>query len=238
MRKMKRNNRIDRLLAWFWGASLHLFLTCDSMGQDWGMPDSLYVAACPHLNIRSSDLTQVVDQLGYGEGIPRHRLQTTGIQGEFQGLSGEWWALDDSLRAFDGYFWPIPPPRGDSCASELLQDYGLREVDGLWMLRFFEIHEDFGGPSGETFGFEIRVTRGQALNMFRLMLRHHFPLQLMDSPGALLQERWMEIMRAPWTGRDPLWFSWGGEGGSWTFTLRQSDGQPNTFIFEFTGGTC
>ena len=209
----------------------------------WGpaeWPDSMHVAAVPFLNVRSVDLGQIHHELPDGTPIASHRLAHTGRRDTINGLAGEWLALDDTLRLFDAYLWPSDPPQrievetadGPVITDEWFGDYILRVVDGLHIARAYEHHEDFGGPSAETFGIDVFCTPGQALNLFRRLLRSGFVSQ--DDARAQLDL----ILAEGWDGVDPLVFSWGGEGGGFSLVLKASGRTDGAWCIEYAIATC
>ena len=177
----------------------------------------MHVVAVPHLNLRSADLGQIQQQLPDATPIASHRLAHTGQFATINGLSGEWLALDAALRLFDAYRWPADPPRREECKTEEAPvvvgewwgDYILRAVDGVHVARAYSMHEDFGGPSGEYYGADIFCTPGQALNLFRRLLRERFQFPLNQEGERLQLER---ILTGGWDGEEPLALSWGSEG--------------------------
>lgn len=212
----------------------------------WGppeWPDSLHVAAVPFLNVRSADLGQIHNELPDGTPIATHRLAHTGRRDTISGLPGEWLALDDTLRIFDAYLWPADPPRreeyeneaGPVVVGEWWGDYILRVVDGLHVARAYSVHEDYGGPSGESYGADIFCTSGQALNLFRRLLRARFQFPLNQEDERQQLER---ILNGSWDGEEPLALSWGSEGGGSTLVLKRSDRVDGAFCIEHSMGTC
>lgn len=204
-------------------------------GAAWGQwPEVVVVAALPELNVRSWDLGQIRKQLPDGTPISRERLAHTHQFATLNGLSGEWLALDDTLRIFDAYLSVVDPP---ACATdstcEWLGEYSQRVVDGDFAPRAFAHHENAGGPSEDTYGLEVRCTAGQALNLFRRLVGNHIA-----SSGPLPAEAeasWRRIAAGPWDGSTPLVFSWPSEGGSTTFALRPT---ASGFLFEYAVASC
>ena len=103
---------------WLWGSVVLSSLSCWAalIPNGSGFPDSLHVAAHPHLNLRNADRTAILGMLEDGTAIASTRLARTGRKDTIGGLTGEWLALDDTLRIFDAYLWVVDPP-----AIELLE---------------------------------------------------------------------------------------------------------------------
>lgn len=211
-------------------------------------PDSLHVAAFPHLNVRSADRSAIVGTLPDGRAIASERLARTGEQETIQGLAGEWLALDDTLRVFDAYLWIADPPRLDrieygepqqfAWEGEPLLDYGRRVVGSPDIPVFRTINEDYGGPGGDTYELEVIASAGAALNIFRRLLICAYDPDRMPSPYADMRESFDRALRIAWNGEEPLSFSWGSEGGGFSLIIRPNDAAKEGYILSFSMGTC
>lgn len=213
-------------------------------GPQEGWPDSLHVNALPHLNVRHAASGQIAYQLPDGTAIASHRLAHTARLDTINGLSGEWLTLDDTLTVFDAYLWVADPPRveelehGSYVELEAMQSYGARVVDGLHVARFYSLYEDYGGPSGEAFGLEVHCTPGQALQCFRRFLRAQFIHEGRLEEQPELAAHLASLLGDPWDGAEPLAFSWGGEGGGFSWVLKLVDADRGVYGIEFSMGSC
>jgi hypothetical protein len=228
-----------------------IMLTCGAASapaQELGFPDSLQVAAFPHLNVRNADRSAIVGTLPDGTTIASERLSRTGVRETIQGLAGEWLALDDSLRVFDAYLWIADPPWLErieydesqvAWEGEPLLDYGRRVVGSPEIPVFRTINEDYGGPGGDTYELEVIATKGAALNLFRRMLICVYDPERMPSPYEDQRERFKQTLRETWADDgEPLWFSWGSEGGGFSLSIRRNDAVHGGYILSYSMGTC
>lgn len=234
-----------------------IFLTCGAgfapalatpYPDSLSFPDSMHVAAFPHLNVRNADRSLVVGNLPDRTAIVSTRLARTGVRETIRGLAGEWLALDDTLRVFDAYLWMADPPwlerieYGDSqfaWEGEPLQEYGRRVAGSRHIPVFRTINEDYGGPGGDIYELEVIATTGAALNLFRRLLICAYDPVRMPSPYEDQRERFQAVLRDNWDGKgEPLWFSWGTEGGGFTLSLRPNEAAHGGYILSFSSGTC
>lgn len=210
-------------------------------------PDSMHVLAVPHLNVRSLSTGQIQFRLPYGEAIASNRLRSSGEWETISGLRGQWLLLDDTLKVFDAYLWCTDPPRREEeevngswvLACETLSEYASRVVDGMHVLRSVETHENYGGPGGDKYGMDVRATSGQALQFFRRMLTDYFasvsPSRVWEPEQQGQLDR---ILKSAWDGSEPLSFSWGSEGGGFTFLIRPSELGEGAYYIAYSMGTC
>ena len=234
---------------WLWGSVVLSSLSCWAalIPNGSGFPDSLHVAAHPHLNLRNADRTAILGMLEDGTAIASTRLARTGRKDTIGGLTGEWLALDDTLRIFDAYLWVVDPPAIEllECADgrflwtgESVEAYGRRVVGSPQTPVFRTISEDYGGPSGDAFELEVLASPGAALNIFRRFLLSTFeaqPRRRLDEDQRNLHDR---IFEGTWDGVQMLDFHWSSEGGGCTLSLRPIPTTEGGYILSFSSATC